>query len=104
MDTVRRYARYGMELKTTGNIAKFQVINRRGKPVLQTGARNQSYADYRGDIPLEVPATDKSPWNLVEGRRKRTYPNGTLTSPNCCPIPVNKTSAKTNQTGTWAEQ
>jgi hypothetical protein len=106
MDTVRRYARYGMELKTTGKVAKFQVVNRKGKPVLQTGARNQNYTDYTGDIPMEVPAADRSPWTLVEGRRKRTYPEGTLTSPNSHPIPGDRQNIQPKHTDktTWAEQ
>jgi hypothetical protein len=50
MDKVKKYIRFAMKLKTAGKIDKFQIINRRGQPVLQTGKRNGNYADYDGDV------------------------------------------------------
>ncbi len=49
MDTVKKYVCLGMKLKSAEKIVKFQVINRKGQPVFQTGDRNQSYSDYQGD-------------------------------------------------------
>jgi hypothetical protein len=54
METVKRYVRFGKELKSAGKITKFQVVNRKGKPVLQTGDKNQGYADYKDEISAEV--------------------------------------------------
>jgi hypothetical protein len=39
MDKVKRYISFAMKLKASGTIDKFQIINRRGLPVLQTGKR-----------------------------------------------------------------
>jgi hypothetical protein len=39
--------------KSVGTTDKFQVVNRRGVPVLQTGTRNQYYADYQGEVALD---------------------------------------------------
>jgi hypothetical protein len=94
-----------MELKTAGRITKFQVINRKGQPVLQTGQRNQNYADYQGNIEEEEEGADSSgEWTLVESRRKRPHPDSTLTSPNSCPLtadrPVNSQPPPT--AATWA--
>jgi hypothetical protein len=50
MEKVKRYIRFAMKLKTAGKIDKFQIVNRRGQPVLQTGKRNGNYADYDGDV------------------------------------------------------
>jgi hypothetical protein len=85
MTTVKRYMRLGMRLKTAGSISKFQVINRRGQPILQTGVKNQNFADYQGDIDEEE-TDDNAQWTLVERRRKRQHPDGTLTSPNTRPL------------------
>jgi hypothetical protein len=38
MDKVKRLNKLGMDLKRAGKITKFQVINRKGQPVLQTGS------------------------------------------------------------------
>jgi hypothetical protein len=39
--------------KSAGTTDKFQVVNRRGVPVFQTGMRNQYYADYREEVDLD---------------------------------------------------
>jgi hypothetical protein len=105
MAKVKRLNRFGMELKTAGKITKFQVINRRGQPILQTGQRNQNYADYQGDIVEE----DEEPsnggaWTLVEGRRKRPHPDNTLTSPNSRPLVADRpnNSQPPPTAATWA--
>jgi hypothetical protein len=85
MTKVKSYMRLGMRLKTAGKISKFQVINRKGQPILQTGAKNQNFADYQGDIEEEE-TDDNAQWTLVERRRKRQHPDGTLTSPNTRPL------------------
>ncbi len=68
METVKKLNRIGMGLKKAGKITKFQVINRKGKPILQTGTRNQNYADYQGD-PEEEETAENGEWTLVENRR-----------------------------------
>ena len=47
-----------MGLKTSGKIDKFQVVNRKGRPYLQTGMRNQQYVDYPGDVDKESQLAD----------------------------------------------
>jgi hypothetical protein len=84
MDTVKRYIRFAMKLKTAGNIDKFQIINRRGQPVLQTGKRAGNFADYQGNIDEEEPAremeqeTDDGPWTTVgkKGKKLPAPPTG----------------------------
>ncbi len=62
-DIVRRCVHKGMEPKKTGKITKFQVINKIGVLLLQTGERNENYAalkkiSVRGSTYLYiVPAT-----------------------------------------------
>jgi hypothetical protein len=58
MGTVKRYIRFAMGLKTAGKIDKFQVINKKGKPYLQTGMRNQQYINYPGDVDRESQQAD----------------------------------------------
>jgi hypothetical protein len=36
-----------MKLKTSGAVDKFQIMNRRGQPILQTGMRNGSRSSSR---------------------------------------------------------
>jgi hypothetical protein len=105
MSKVKRLNRLGIELKTAGKITKFQVINRKGQPILQTGQRNQNYADYQGNIEEEEEdAANSGEWTLVESRRKRPHPDNTLTSPNSRPLtadrPVNSQPPPT--AATWA--
>jgi hypothetical protein len=105
MTRVRRLNRLGMELKTAGTIAKFQVINRKGQPVLQTGQRNQNYADYQGIIEEEEEgAASNGEWTLVQNRRKRQHPDGTLTSPNSRPLTADRTASSQPPptAATWA--
>jgi hypothetical protein len=103
MAKVKKLNRLGMELKTAGKITKFQVINRKGQPVLQTGLRNQNFADYQGDTEVEDVA-DNGEWTLVENRRKRPHPDGTLTSPNSRPLEADRpTNSQPPPTAaTWA--
>ncbi len=105
MTKVRRLNRLGLELKMSGKITKFQVINRKGQPVLQTGQRNQNYADYQGNIEEEEEeAANNGEWTLVESRRKRPHSDNTLTSPNSRPLtadrPINSQPPPT--AATWA--
>jgi hypothetical protein len=105
MAKVRRLNRLGLELKMAGKITKFQVINRKGKPVLQTGQRNQNYADYQGNIEEEEEeAANSGEWTLVENRRKRPHPDGTLTSPNSRPLTADRSSniQPSPTAATWA--
>jgi hypothetical protein len=105
MSKVKRFNRLGMELKTTGKIAKFQVVNRKGQPILQTGQRNQNYADYQGTIEEEEEeAANGGAWTLVESRRKRPHPDNTLTSPNSRPLSADRpTNSQPPPTAaTWA--
>jgi hypothetical protein len=90
MESVKSLNRIGMRLKRAGKITKFQVINRKGKLILQTGIRNQNYADYQGD-PEEEETADNGEWTLVENRRKRPHPDSTLTSPNSRPLEAERT-------------
>jgi hypothetical protein len=84
MDTVKRYIRFAMKMKTAGTIDKFQIINRRGQPVLQTGKRAGNFADYQGNIDEEEPAremeqeTDDGPWTTVgkKGKKLPAPPTG----------------------------
>ncbi len=103
MTRVRKLNKLGMELKTAGKIAKFEVINRKGQPILQTGAKNQNYTDYKGDED-EAETADNTPWTLVKGRRKRPHPENTLTSPNSRPLMADR--SQNNQpaptASTWA--
>ncbi len=102
MTKVKRYMRLGMQLKAAGIIAKFQVINRKGQPILQTGAKNQNYADYQGDADEEE-MDDSSQWTLVDRRRKCQHPDGTLTSPNSRPLADRPTNSQPMPTAaTWA--
>jgi hypothetical protein len=103
MTRVRKLNRLGMELKAAGKIAKFQVINRKGQPILQTGAKNQNYADYKGDED-ETETVDNTPWTLVESRRKRPHPENTLTSPNSRPLMADRTqnTQPAPTAATWA--
>jgi hypothetical protein len=103
METVKKLNRIGMGLKKAGKITKFQVINRKGKPILQTGTRNQNYADYQGD-PEEEETAENGEWTLVESRRKRPHPDSMLTSPNSRPIEAErtKTSQPAPTAATWA--
>jgi membrane peptidoglycan carboxypeptidase len=104
MAKVKKYTWLGMDLKSAGKISKFQVINRKGQPILQTGAKNQHYSDYQGDADEEEPTDNNSQWTLVESRRKRPLPGNTLTSPNSRPLtadrPLNTQRAPT--AATWA--
>jgi hypothetical protein len=101
---VKRLNRLGMELKTTGKISKFQVINRKGHPVLQTGQRNQNYADYQGPVEEEEEASRNGEWILVQNRRKRPHPEDTMTSPNSRPLEADRpqTSQPPPTAATWA--
>ncbi len=105
MTKVRRLNRLGLELKMAGKITKFQVINRKGQPVLQTGQRDQNYADYQGNIEEEEEeAANSGEWTLVEGRRKRPHPDNTLTSPNSRPLSADRSinSQPPPTAATWA--
>jgi hypothetical protein len=103
MAKVKRFNRLGMELKTAGKVTKFQVINRKGQPVLQTGLKNQNFADYQGSTEEEE-AADNGEWTLVENRRKRPHPEGTLTSPNSRPLVADRSvnSQPPPTAATWA--
>jgi hypothetical protein len=79
MDKVKRYIRFAMKLKTAGTIDKFQIINRKGQPVLQTGKRTGNYADYQGAVEDDDQdgekdkEADDGPWTTV-GRKGKKIP------------------------------
>jgi hypothetical protein len=79
MDKVKRYIRFAMKLKTAGTIDKFQIINRRGQPVLQTGKRTGNYTDYGGTVEEDDQdgeggqGADDGPWTTV-GRKGKKIP------------------------------
>jgi hypothetical protein len=79
MERVKSYIRFAMKLKSAGTIDKFQIVNRRGQPVLQTGKRAGNYADYQGTIPEEgqddaaAKTADEGPWTTV-GRKGKKIP------------------------------
>jgi hypothetical protein len=77
METVKRYIRFAMKLKTSGVVDKFQIINRRGQPVLQTGMRNGNYADYQGVVEEEdqpgQSGLEDGPWTTV-GKKGKNRP------------------------------
>jgi hypothetical protein len=81
MDQVKRYIRFAMKLKAAGTIDKFQIVNRRGQPILQTGKRNGGYTDFQGVIEeMEqdeeaAPTVDNGPWTTVVRRKKTTSPS-----------------------------
>jgi hypothetical protein len=78
MDQVKRYIRFAMKLKASGMIDKFQIVNRRGQPVLQTGKRNGGYTDYQGVVEETeqndepAPPTGNGPWTTVVRKSKKT--------------------------------
>jgi hypothetical protein len=79
MDKVKKYIRFAMKLKTAGKIDKFQIVNRKGQPILQTGKRNGNYADYAGDVEEQEqvePEKEKEegPWTTVGKKGKKTSP------------------------------
>jgi hypothetical protein len=94
MDKVKRYIRFAMKLKTAGTIDKFQIINRRGQPVLQTGKRTGNYADYQGTVEEDDQDGEKSkeaddgPWTTVGRKGKKI------------PAPANVSSQQTTANGT----
>jgi hypothetical protein len=104
MAKVKRLNKLGMELKTAGKITKFQVINRKGQPVLQTGQRNQNYADHQCTEEEEEDASRNGEWILVQNRRKRPHPEDTLTSPNSRPLEAGRppNSQPPPTAATWA--
>jgi hypothetical protein len=80
METVKRYIRFAMKLKAAGTVDKFQIINRRGQPILQVGKRAGTYADYQGDIEREdqtgdAGETDDGPWTTVGKKGKKLPPS-----------------------------
>jgi hypothetical protein len=102
---VKKYIRLGMDLKSAGKISMFQVINRKGQLILQMGTRNQPYGDYQGNADEEEPAAaDNNQWTLVESRRKRPHPEGTLTSPNSRPLAADRSLnvVSSPTAATWA--
>jgi hypothetical protein len=42
-----------MRLMSAGSTNKFQIVNRKGQPVLQTGMRKENYFDYQGVVEKE---------------------------------------------------
>jgi hypothetical protein len=79
MDKVKSYIRFAMRMKAAGTIDKFQIINRRGQPILQTGKRAGVYADYQGNIEdndqdrQADKEADDGPWTTV-GRKGKKIP------------------------------
>jgi hypothetical protein len=83
MEKVKRYIRFAMKLKAAGTIDKFQIINRRGQPILQVGKRAGTYTDYQGDIEEDDQAEetgeekDDGPWTTVGKKGKKISANAT---------------------------
>jgi hypothetical protein len=71
-----------MRLKSAGTINKFQIVNRKGQPVLQTGMRNKNYFDYQGvveeedQMEQEDKRTEDGPWTTVTKKGKKVPPVG----------------------------
>ncbi len=109
MDTVKRYIRFAMRLKAAGTIDKFQIINKRGQPVLQTGKRAGNYADYQGNVEVEEAAreteqeTDDGPWTTV-GKKGKKLPTPTAVSTQQKPTDSQKTAeGATSRQSTWVQ-
>jgi hypothetical protein len=109
MDTVKRYIRFAMKLKTAGTIDKFQIINKRGQPVLQTGKRAGNYADYQGNIEEEEvaretePERDDGPWTTV-GKKGKKLPTPATISAQQKPTDNQKTAeGAAARHSTWAQ-
>jgi hypothetical protein len=87
MDKVKSYIRFAMRLKAAGTIDKFQIINRRGQPILQTGKRAGVYTDYQGAIEdndqdrQADKEADDGPWTTV-GRKGKKIPDNASTQQN----------------------
>jgi hypothetical protein len=87
MDKVKSYIRFAMKMKAAGTIDKFQIINRRGQPILQTGKRAGVYADYQGTIEdndqdrQADKEADDGPWTTV-GRKGKKIPANASTQQN----------------------
>jgi hypothetical protein len=108
MDKVKRYIRFAMKLKTAGTIDKFQIVNRRGQPILQTGKRNGTYADYDGEVEEQdqieaEPEKDDGPWTTVGKKGKKS---GSVTAPVQQQTDAGQPTAggATAQTSRWAQQ
>jgi hypothetical protein len=81
MEKVKRYIRFAMKLKAAGTVDKFQIINRRGQPILQVGKRAGTYADYQGNVEEEDQTgeagerADDGPWTTVGKKGKKISPS-----------------------------
>jgi hypothetical protein len=109
MDTVKRYIRFAMKLKTAGTIDKFQIINKRGQPVLQTGKRAGNFADYQGNIEEEEAARemeqekDDGPWTTV-GKKGKKLPAPTTAVTQQKSTDSQKTAeGATSRHSTWVQ-
>jgi hypothetical protein len=109
MDTVKRYIRFAMKLKAAGTIDKFQIINKRGQPVLQTGKRAGNYADYQGNIDEDEVAKetekekDDGPWTTV-GKKGKKVPSPTNASTQQRTDDSQRTGeGATSRTSTWVQ-
>jgi hypothetical protein len=109
MDTVKRYIRFAMKMKTAGTIDKFQIINRRGQPVLQTGKRAGNFADYQGNIDEEEPAremeqeTDDGPWTTVGKKGKKLPAPSTAVTQQKSTDSQKTAEGATARQSTWAQ-
>jgi hypothetical protein len=77
MEKVKRYIRFAMKLKTSGEVDKFQIVNRKGQPILQTGKRNGNYTDYQGIVEEDdqqgqgEQKGEDGPWTTVGKKGKK---------------------------------
>jgi hypothetical protein len=77
MEKVKRYIRFVMNLKTSGVVDKFQIVNRKGQPILQTGMRNGNYTDYQGVVEEDdqqgqgEQEREDGPWTTVGKKGKK---------------------------------
>jgi hypothetical protein len=53
VNKVKRYIRFAMRLMPAGATNKFQIVKRKGQPVLQTGMRKENYFNYQGVVENE---------------------------------------------------
>jgi hypothetical protein len=109
MERVKKYIRFAMKLKTAGTIDKFQIVNRRGQPVLQTGKRAGNYSDYQGDIPEEErdeaagTTVDEGPWTTV-GRKGKKIPAPTnISTQQSAPVGQPEVEGAAALPSTWAQ-
>jgi hypothetical protein len=109
MERVKKYIRFAMKLKTAGTIDKFQIVNRRGQPVLQTGKRAGNYSDYQGNIPEEErdeaagTTADEGPWTTVGRKGKKILAPTNIPTQQSAPVGQPEVEGAAALPSTWAQ-